>query len=184
MKITRRPMFTTVLYGLLCGVTFIPLITALSYVLPWSMAFMLTIWLYLAGYLALLARWARATIVSIIFPLLLLLVVVFWGSSTTAFMLLALGTLSWVRSGICFKGGALKTLGSEAILCLGGGALVACFTPHSTITWAMAIWMFSLVQSLYFILFRETGEVVRKEMKLDPFDRAKGKAEKILATLF
>jgi hypothetical protein len=183
MKITQRPMLTTVLYGLSCGVTFIPLITALSSVLYWPMAFMLTIWLYLAGYLALLAKWARATLGSILFPLLLLLVVVFWGSSSTAFILLALGTLSWVRSGIYFKGGTLKTLGSEAILCLGGGALVACFTPNSTITWAMAIWMFSLVQSLYFIFFRETGEVGRKEMKFDPFDQAKGKAEKILATL-
>ncbi len=183
MKITRRPMLTTVLYGLFCGVTFIPLSAALSYALCWSMAFMLTIWLYLAGYLVFLSRWARATLVSILFPLLLLLVVVFWGDSTTGFMLLALGTLSWVRSGICFKGGLLKTLGSEAILCLGGGALVAFFTPHSTITWAMAIWMFFLVQSLYFIFFRETGKVGKKEMKLDPFERAKGKAEKILATL-
>ncbi len=183
MKITQRPMFTTVLYGLLCGVSFIPLSTLLNYALYWPTAFMLTIWLYLAGYLALLARWAKAALVSVLFPLLLLLVVVFWGSSTTAFMLLALGTLSWVRSGICFKGGALKTLGSETILSLGGGALVACFTPHSAITWAMAIWMFFLVQSLYFIFFRETGDVGKKEMKLDPFDRAKGKAEKILSAL-
>ena len=65
---------------------------------------------------------------------------------------------------------------------LGGGVLLACFTPHSTVTWAMAIWMFFLVQSLYFVFFREVGEAEQEKVELDSFEQAKGQAEKILST--
>ena len=30
MKITRRPMLTTILYGLLCGISFVPTVMVLS----------------------------------------------------------------------------------------------------------------------------------------------------------
>ena len=116
------------------------------------------------------------------FPLFLLLILVFWGDSNEAFLFLALGVLSWVRSGICFQGGLLKTFGAEAALCLGGGALVAHFTPHSMITWAMAIWMFFLMQSLYFVFFRETAETQAHKVQLDPFEQARGQAERILSS--
>lgn len=182
MKITRRPMLMTVIYGLLCGISFIPIVMALSYFLYWPIAFRLTIWLYLAGYLVLLTRWAKVSLFSILFPLLLLVLLVFWGGSSPAYMFLALGILSWVRSGICFQGGLLRTLGAEAALCLGGGALVAYFTPHSMIIWAMAIWMFFLVQSLYFVVFKGIGEAEEEKVGLDPFEQARGQAEKILST--
>jgi hypothetical protein len=40
------------------------------------------------------------------------------------------------------------------------------------------MWMFFLTQSLYFFFF---GEIGRAEVELDPFDRARGKVEKILS---
>jgi hypothetical protein len=175
-------MFTTIIYGLLCGLSFVPIIIALSYLLYWPAAFRLIIWLYLAGYLAILTRWGRVRLLSIIFPLLLLLPLVFWGNSNTGFLFLALGVLSWVRSGICFQGSLLKTLGTEVALCLGGGALVAFFAPHSTITWAMAVWTFFLIQSLYFVVFRDLTETEEEEVELDPFEQARGQVEKILST--
>jgi hypothetical protein len=149
MKITKRPMFTTIIYGLLCGLSFVPIIIALSYLLYWPAAFRLIIWLYLAGYLAILTRWGRVRLLSIIFPLL---------------------------------GSLLKTLGTEVALCLGGGALVAFFAPHSTITWAMAVWTFFLIQSLYFVVFRDLTETEEEEVELDPFEQARGQVEKILST--
>jgi hypothetical protein len=182
MKITGRPTLATVLYGLLCGVSFIPAVLALSQMLYWDIALRLTIWLCLAGYLILLTRWARVTRVSVVIALLLLLVMVFWGGSTPGFLFCALGILSWVRSGICFQKGLIKSFSAEAALSLGGGVLLAYFTPHSTATWAMAIWMFFLVQSLYFVLFREGGEAEQEKVELDPFEQAKRRAEKILST--
>ena len=91
MKMTKRPMLATVIYGLLCGVTFIPVVMALSYVLYWPMAFRLTIWLYLAGYLVFLIRWAGVSPLAIPIPLLLLLLLVFWGGSNVGFLFFALG---------------------------------------------------------------------------------------------
>ena len=181
MKITRRPMFTTIIYGLLCGVSFIPLVMTMNYFLDWSIAFRLTIWILLAGYLLILTRWGKVNLVSTLFPLLLLLMLVFWGDTNSAFLFLALGVLSWLRSGVCFQGGLLKSIAAEIFLCLGGGALAGSFTPHSTITWALSIWLFFLVQSLYFVIFRNSVEEQEERVELNPFERARGQAERILS---
>lgn len=180
MKMTRRPMLSTILYGLMCGVTFVPVSMVLSYVIYWPEAFRLAIWSYLALYGLLLARWAKANPISIVFPLLILFLLVFWGNSNSAFLLLGLGILSWIRSGICFQRPLAKMLGVELFICIGGGALVAYFAPHSTLTWAMGIWMFFLVQSLYFVLMGETGGE-EETLTLDPFEEAKRQAERILS---
>jgi hypothetical protein len=180
MKITRRPMLTTILYGLMCGVTFIPVSMALSYLIYWPQAFRLAIWSYLALYGLLLARWGKVNAISIVFPFLVLFLFVFWGNSNSAFLLLALGILSWVRSGICFKRPLARMLGVELFICLGGGALVAYFAPHSTFSWAMGIWTFFLVQSIYFALVGGISDE-EKTLPLDPFEEARRQAERILS---
>ena len=76
MKIPRRPMFTTIVYGLLAGTSFIPIVMAMSSVMEWTAAFRMAMWLVLAGYLAMLTRWGRVNLLSIVFPLLLLLLLV------------------------------------------------------------------------------------------------------------
>ena len=182
MKISRRPMFTTILYGLLAGMSFIPMVMVISNLIHWTAAFRLAIWLVLAGYLVILTRWGRVSLLSIVFPLLLLLLLVFWGDTNSAFLFLALGVLSWVRSGICFQGGLLKALATEAALCLGAGALVVFFTPHSTITWGVMVWMFFLVQSVYFVVFPDFKEKAEERMEVDPFHQARTRAERILSS--
>jgi len=182
MKISRRPMFTTIIYGLLAGTSFIPMVMVMSNLLYWTTAFRLAIWLILAGYLVLLTRWGRASLFSLLFPLLLLLLLVFWGDTNSAFLFLSLGILSWVRSGICFQGGLLKSLVTEAALCLGAGALVVFFSPHSTITWGVAVWIFFLIQSVYFVVFADFEEKQEEQMELDPFHLARSRAERILST--
>ncbi|MES0349735.1 MAG: hypothetical protein ABUK19_03365 [Desulfobacteria bacterium] len=180
MKITRRPMPATILFGLIGGLFFIPISMVLGYIIYWPMVFRLAIWSYLGLYGVLLTRWGKVNAISIVFPLMVLLVFAFWGNSNSAFLLLALGILSWIRSGICFQRPLFKTLGAELFVCIGGGVLVAYFAPHSTLTWAMGIWMFFLMQSLYFVL---VGEISGEEEKLavDPFEQARRQAEKILS---
>jgi hypothetical protein len=182
MNISKRPMFTTIIYGLLAGTSFIPMVMVMSNLLHWAVSLRLAIWLVLGGYLVILTRWGRVRLLSIIFPLLLLLLLVFWGETNSAFLFLVLGILSWVRSGICFQGGLLKSLVTEVALCLGSAALVVFFTPHSTITWAVAVWMFFLVQSVYFVVFANFGEKEEDRMELDPFHQARSRAERILST--
>jgi hypothetical protein len=174
-------MFTTIIYGLLGGMSFIPMVMVMSNFVHWTAAFRLAIWLILAGYLVILTRWGRVNLLSILFPLLLLLLLVFWGDTNSAFLFLALGVLSWVRSGICFQGGLLKSLVTEIALCLGAAALVVFFTPHSAITWGVAVWMFFLVQSVYFVVFSDLGEKQEEHAELDPFHQARTRAERILS---
>ena len=181
MRISRRPMFATIIYGLLAGASFIPMVMVMSSLVTWTAAFRLSIWFILAGYLVVLTRWGRVPLLSLFFPLLLLLFLVFWGETHSAFFFLALGVLSWVRSGICFQGSLLKALVTESALCLGAGALVIFFAPHSTITWGIVVWMFFLVQSIYFVVFADFGEKQEEQVDLDPFHQARTRAERILS---
>jgi hypothetical protein len=182
MKISRRPMFTTIIYGLLAGISFIPTVMAFSSVMEWTAAFRMAMWLVLAGYLVILTRWGRVNLLSIAFPLILLLFLVFWGDTHSGFLILALGVLAWVRSGVCFQRGLLKPLTAEVFLCCGAGALVAFFTPHSTITWGVAVWLFFLVQSVYFVFFADFAETQEQQAQRDPFHQARTRAERILSS--
>lgn len=179
MKITRRPMLATILFGLMCGVSFIPAGMILGYLIYWPVTFRIVIWSYLGLYGLLLTRWGKVNPTSILFPLLVLLIFVFSGNSNSAFLLLALGVLSWIRSGICFQRSLFRRLGIELFVCIGGGVLVAYFAPYSTLTWAMGIWMFFLMQSLYFLLMREMGD--EEKPTVDPFEQARRQAERILS---
>ncbi len=181
MNITRRPVAVTIVFGLVCGLLFIPISTAFSFFIYRPIALSLTIWGYFALYGIFLARWGKVSVSSIVFPLLLLLIFVYWRSSNIAFLFLALGILSWIRSGICNRGSLFKILCGELAISFGGGALVANFTPHSALDWAIGIWLFFLVQSLYFVFFKNIFEE-EGEKEEDPFELARRRAEKILST--
>ena len=118
---------------------------------------------------------------SILFPILVALLPALWGYSATPFLFLALGILSWIRSGICFQQPLIKGLGTELLMSLGGGALISYFAPYSPATWAMGVWMFFLIQSLYFVVVRD-GEVEKEGLSLDPFEEARRRAEEILVS--
>jgi len=178
MKIIQRPTRTTILFGLICGLLFIPLNQGLWYIIAWSTVFRITLWCYLASYALLLARWGGKRLYSIMFPVLILLISAFALRSNSAFSLLALGIFSWIRSGICFQKRLSSMLVAEIFLTLGGGLLVAWFRPHTTLTWALGIWMFFLVQSLYFVIFEEKN---KEAVEGDPFEAARLGAEKILS---
>lgn len=178
MKNTQRPFRTTIFIGFIFGISFIPLNLLFGYMIPWSTAFKIIIWTYLAGYALFLTRWGRKSPLLILFPVLLLLVFVFIVNANSAFILLALIIFSWIRSGVCFQKSLSRMLYAELFLTLGGAALVAWFTPHSTFAWALGILMFFLVQSLYFIAFEDKD--VEDQVEVDPFEAALWKAEKII----
>ena len=52
MKGSKHPIRNTILYGLVCGLAFIPVALTLNAVIPWSLAVGLTLWLGIewAGY--------------------------------------------------------------------------------------------------------------------------------------
>jgi len=183
MKILQRPVLTTVLFGLICGIFFIPLNLALNTMFSWPNAVCLALWLFTAGYAILLCRWSRQQQMPVSYPVLFLFLTVFVVQSIGAFFFLALAVISWVRSGLCYPGRHRIRLVVESLLCLAGSALVTVFTPGSALAWALGIWLFFLLQALYFAIFdsNTTSSHSQYEQEVDPFERASRLAEDILS---
>jgi len=181
MKSKTRPIRSTIAWGLIGGLVYIPLCSALSLMVFWPLGIRLSLWILLAGYAVLLSRWASRPLKSIGFPLLLLLLSAFLIESATAFLFTAFAMLSWIRSCICFKRKPLvKRLAAEMGLGLGSGLLVSGAVPGVTPVWALGVWLFFLIQALYFVLFEYQSES-QTRIEVDPFEKAKMAAEKILS---
>jgi hypothetical protein len=179
MDTGTRPVRTTILFGLVGGLVYLPLHLAFQATGVRPLLFRVAIFCILAAYSVLLALWAKKRRTSILFPLFLMFLFLFSKSTPAALLLLALGLLSWIRSGICFEHAFSRSLLVELALSVGGGALVAYFHPHSAVTWALGIWLFFLIQSLYF-LFMEKAPEDRGNTLIDPFDQARMRVETIL----
>ncbi len=183
MKILRRPVLMTILYGLVCGMSFIPLKLILDYWFFRPNTVCLMLWLFTAGYTLLLCLWSRHDLTSVSFPILFLFLTLFQVQSIAAFFYLTLAGIGWIRSGLCYQESRGIRLAVELIIGLTGGILVAVFTPGSLFAWALGIWLFFLLQALYFAIFEfESPPIQRKfEQEIDPFERACQKAEDILS---
>lgn len=176
-----KPVRTTIVMGLAFGILFVPVSAALNLFLPWSTAFRLTVWSFTAAYSLVLCRWAGANILACAFPLAILLASSFWLRFGHDFLFLSVLVLGWIRSGVCFRKSLWKAVGAEVLVGVGGAALVAHFYPNSNAAWALGVWMFFLVQSLYFVLTGDMGDVEEAEVALDPFEKARRQAEQILS---
>ena len=176
----KRPVRTTIAFALVSGFIAVPITLLLSTYLGWSLAFKLTLWADLGVYAILLARWSRTRLLSVAFPLILLLGTAIWPHSYTGFFFLAAGVLCWVRSGICFQAAPLRTLAGEVITVLGGSSLVMLLGGRTSLSWAIGIFLFTLVQTLYFFIVPGCGEENRINVPDDPFERAMEEARKVL----
>jgi uncharacterized membrane protein len=181
MKSTAKPIRSTIIWGLIGGLLYIPLCIALSRFMLWPVSFQLSLSVLLAGYGVLLSRWAPESLRSISLPLLLLFLAAFFIRSTSAFFFVSLVVLSWIRSGICFKEKPfLKRFGAEIGLGLATGLLVSGAVPAAAIAGALGIWLFFLIQALYFVLFDYRSDPEAR-IEVDPFEKAKIAARKILS---
>ena len=184
MKIIKRPVLMTLLFGLVCGISYIPLNLGLNMIFWWPKAIHLTLWLFSTGYGLLMGHWSKNKISPILFPLLILLLAAFLVESAAAFFLFAMAITSWIRSGICFQNRAGIKVVVEILLCVAGGILVAAYTPGSPFGWVLGTWLFFLLQALYFVVF--DGKAIlgeeKHDLETDPFERASRGAEEILST--
>lgn len=182
MNTTPKPVRTTIVMGLVFALSFIPLYFQSRYLIFWPKTIWSILSLYLLVYGFFLVRWGQKPLLKLIPPLLCLFAGILVFDSTGLFLLVALATLSWIRSGICFQGPPGRKLGAEIVLSLGGGVIVAGFAPATMFTWASGVWLFFLIQSLYFVLF-EIGNKMNSGLEIDPFERARRSAERILSSI-
>jgi len=184
MKGLKHPIRNTIFYGLFCGLSFVPLSFTLNALISWSSAVGLTLWLFISGYAVLLNLWGNKIQISTVFPLLFLLPAIFLMDSMVLFFLLALIVIAWIRSGICYQKPGAMRLAVELLLCFLGAVLVHVFTPGSMFSWALGVWMFFLVQALYFVFLGPTDDQQDASIKIDAFEQASGQAERILADAY
>ena len=176
---TNNPMRTTIVFGLLSGMAFIPAHMAAGWFFLPDPAFRIVVSIVIGLYTLLLVRWSRAGGAAALFPILVLMAFAVSGTHR-GFLILSLLVLGWVRSGICFQGSPAGRILTEALLGLGGGLLVQSFAPRTPVAWAMGVWMFFLIQSLYFVL-APSAQTARKADDPDEFEHAKRQAEAILS---
>ncbi len=176
----NRPVRTTIVFALLSGLLVVPAAWLLQRLIIWPIAFKLVLWADLAVYAVMLARWSRTSPGELVFPLALLCGVAIWPQTNTGFYLLALGMLSWIRSGICYRGTPVRAAMAEAVGIVGGCALVTALGGGSSAAWALNICLFFLVQSLYFFIVPNESAAYVEPSDGDPFERARQGAVKVL----
>ncbi len=181
MKNGHNPVYATIFFGLMCALALIPLDMALNSVIYRPENIFIIIWFYIAAYSLLLARWRKTPLCRLAVPLLLLLGAAFLVHAMTIFLLISLSVLSWIRSWICFPKSFFRMLVAEPLVCLGSGAVIGVFTPASAPAWAMGIWLFFLIQALYFVFFDDRVQREAEKIMADPFESAMAAAKKILS---
>ncbi len=176
-----RPIRTTLLLGGLGALVWLAGDLALGW--HWSRPMMRwgAVWLMIAGYALLLVRWSRRHLAAVMFPLVVLGVWCWYRPQAPGVPMMALATFSWVRSGVCFPRPTGRALLREALISGGGGVLVAVLAPTSAWSWALGIWLFFLVQALFFVVFEPDAERAAASLAEDPFECARRQAEELLA---
>jgi len=176
----NRPIRTTLVYGLICALAVVPAASLLAAYTGWPPAFKLMLWAALCGYAVLLARWGAKGPGGLILPLALLLGTALWPGIGAAFFFLALGVLCWLRSGICFSRFPIRAVAAETVTAAGGAGLIALLNPGSTVAWSVSLWLFFLIQALYFFIVPVAGKAPAAQHRADPFEQAFRAARRIL----
>jgi hypothetical protein len=176
----KRHVRTTLAYGLISALTVMPAAWSLAGPIGWPMAFKLVLWMDLLGYAVLLARWSGKGLHVILFPMALLLGTALWPGVYAGFFFLGLGIFSWIRSGSCFCATPVHAVAAEVITVGGGACLVSLLGPGTTITWAVSIWLFFLVQAVYFYLVPASCPPDAAGAAADPFEQAHREALRVL----
>ncbi len=143
--ITAGVIFAGVAALLSAGAISLPL-----HFVAWPARLNATLFLCLAAYAALLARLSARPIRTFAAPILLLSAVLVSAASVTGFVIPAAAGLAWIRSGICFPGPAARRAAAETLTLAAGLALCGVLRPSGTAGLALGLWLFFLIQALYF----------------------------------
>lgn len=181
MKTLQNPIRSTIIYGLMCATAFVPLSQMLTVFIPGPRGICLTLWSCLAGYAIMLNLWSEKMRGQTVFPLLMMLPAIFMNHSIVLFFILAPIAAGWIRSGICYPETGARGIAVEMLLGFFAILLVLVLTPGSMFAWALGTWMFFLIQALYYIFIDITANHRNNNVRLDGFDEASEKAERILA---
>ena len=182
METSSKPIKKTIISGLICATVFMPACLGLNYVLNREIALNLSLFLCFTIFTIFLPPLARRHLGPFAALLLTTGLSAFLTRTTPAYAFLLLTAFGLTRGLHTFQAGWFRALTSELLLCFGGGMAVAVFHPDGLISWALAIWMFALIQGFYFIIFPNPTNMVKKQVTPDPFDLALRRAQDIIGS--
>ncbi|MEW5736419.1 MAG: hypothetical protein AB1921_16360 [Thermodesulfobacteriota bacterium] len=152
----KRAIPGTIIYGLVCAALFAPLWWTSAFFVGGHTAFLGCLWLFLAGYLAILNRWRKVGLLVLALPLLLCLMLAGGGVSLVLFFCAGAATLLFANAlGAKTRSGSLA---ADAFLMAAFAVMAVMAAPRSPFQWALVIWLFFLVQSAHFLLVPAKGE--------------------------
>jgi len=176
----KKPIRTTLFFVLLSALCFIPFSQVLTSSLGWLLANKLFLLLNIFLYSVLLCRWSRTSLAAIMFPLLLLSGVALWPHTNTGFILVALAVFSWIRSGVCFKSVPIRAMIAEITTIVAGVGFMLFWWPNSTLAQPLAIWLFFLIQTLYFYIVPGITKQCPDSVTKDSFEKTCREMERLL----
>ncbi len=173
----------TIIYGIICSILYIPFILTLSHLGMQFDGFNLILYCFVILYALLLCKFAQKQLISVFFPMLFFGITGYWVESRIGYIILSFILLTWIRTSICFDKFSIKSIIVEGFVSLIGACLFILLNPYTNLTWAIGIWLFFLLQTIYTILTplpnHSNGN---EEYESHRFEHAKSQIEKILAT--
>lgn len=174
------PITATVIFGagaalLLAGAMSLPLRR-----IPGPTILNGAMFLCLAAYAVLLVRLSKRPTRALVAPLLVLSSVLSVAASVTGFVVPAAAGLAWIRSGICFQGPIVRRVAAEALTAAAGLAICAALRPPGAGGWVLGLWMFFLVQALYFVIIDAAPIALRKQPDQGPRQPLRSRTQALL----
>lgn len=178
----NKPIAATIIFGL-CSSLLLSLLLYLPLsVMSISVSGRLFLFFNLMLYGFLLCRWSNTSPRALFFPLLLALMLALYTHSYLHFIPVVLCMLCWMRSGICFRPQLVSAVIAEVVTIAGSAGLLLLFWPYTVYSLPLALWMFFLVQTLYFFIIAAEAQVSPSASK-DPFERASREMERLLGRI-
>ncbi len=153
MKSTFAPVVASVAFAAVAAAVFVPLVRIADRLAPWAPPLNFGLFFVLVGYLMLITRLSGSGWRRLAPPLAILAAVLPTAGSAAGFAAPAVVALAWVRSGICFRGPLRPRLAAEAVLGPAAILAIAGLKPPGPVGWALAAWLFFLVQASYLLFF-------------------------------
>jgi len=180
MKHKISPLAAAVIFAA-AAATLLAVVTILSLrAIPHTTAINAAIFLCLAAYSAFLARSSGRSLRALFAPLFMLAAVMAVAGSVTGFVVPAAAGLSWIRSGICFPGSMPRRVCAEAITSAAGLALAWLLQPPGPYGWALSMWMFGLIQALYFVVVDAERTGLPEKQEQDRMAKTHPRADALL----
>ncbi len=177
MNDTSKYVRQTIVWGIICGLMYVPGVYFALRFFSAEISIRLVLWLFISGYVVLLCRGARVNRGHVGIFLVMLFGSVFFISSFTGYILFGMLVFSFLRTGVCFTQNRLSGGLTEILLTFAAGVTIAKYCGDSLVSQAMGVWMFFLLQSIFFIVF--PSENKKESPTADPFESAKKHMDEI-----